>query len=817
MYFKRFKQQNSLLQVDDNFATLLEIHNSKNADELDVIEELVFNFSFKVSQLEALNQNALSVSITVKKPDYNSLPKIIPASRKGIGFFNSREIIGNILTNRFDVLNFNKINQNLVITEKTADITSKINNQIVTAKKLEKNASDLSNLGIKKSKITLKRKGSKEIKGNFSEPLKASNNIDSNSSTIENAADDKMMRLKLMENSFISPSSVADVPDRTLDLTSLIQGTLKKSNSNQTNLLKELNSFYLSANQSTQVSDDYEAVYEEYYDDTVSINTPVRIKDISKIDSHLIVQFQLLKTAVNKDGKRETFTVESIEKLFDIQRYTNSFFLSKPPQVTITKNQTRNIIGVVLPGDKVSQNTQIKIYKKDLDDDFLEGYSLINDESSLDSVEQIKNYLYINDDKSTIYRIVVGNSNEFSDVMTKTPRRKKSNKIILVPTLQPQGLKLTVYGTQKFANLVSIRKLIRDVTIKEKQFKIVDGLSNPELQQGSKLDSTYITGLTPYHVYEVKARLIFSNGIEVDSSYSSFIEYIPYAGDLLNITVTETPIQFTDGVPEVQFTVSATLLEDQIGLLKRLLQQVSATYDEESLSKRNAPLDKFVAFNIVRYDLTTGEVRNMGIIANNDVFIDSDRSKLYNTELLRTSHDYKYVINPLIRDPNTITETKVELKDEETKKPYVSNFRKSRHPWALIKGSSVSTTFLDNDPKNDMLYGMIGTSHEVNVSFSAVNAIAVTNFLSTTLDSNKILLNWNIKGDSTLLDHFLIMREVNGATNIIGKSHCFKNNLSFVYEKTSNDIGRIRFLLIPIFQDYSSSNPIYSNYLLIEN
>lgn len=818
MYFNRFQQQSSLLQIDDNFATLLDIRKGENPNELDSIEELVFNFSFAVSQLQALEENALSVLITVKNLENYYSTRIIPTTRKGIGFFNSRDIISNILTNRFKVFNSQKSNKNLILVQKTADITSKINNQIITAQRQQQNLTNLENLGIKKTRVILKKKREEETLGNFNQTLAAYSNIGSEQSTLDARINnvDKKIRLKLLDTAFKSPASVTELSNKTLNAVSNVFGTavVRGESTSQPKALDELRNLYLKSNDLLiENSKDYEVVLEEYYDDTILIDTPILIKDIANIDSQLVVQFDLLKTVIDKNGKKETITVSSISKSFDVHRYISTFFLKNPPYVSLSQNSTSDIINIELPGNKGISNVDVKVYKKDLDDDYTSKYSLLAT-SQLNDNEQTKIYSFLNDHKSSIYRIVIGDSKEFSDVMTRTPRREKTNKVVVVPTLDPEGIKVSLYGTEKFWNLSSQKILFRDTTTKEKNFRILDPISSPA--KGTSRSTTVISGLTPYHVYEIKARLLFLNGVEIDSSYSSFIEYVPYIGNLLDVRIEQTSVtEDVSGQKDVQFSAAASLLEDQVGLLNRLLDQVSAQYDRESLLKRNAEFDKFVAFNIVRYDTTSGEVENMGIIANNDTFIDSARSSLYNANRLMVGHNYKYVIYPLVRDPKTITETKVEMKDEETQKTYFSNFRKNRHPLALNTGTALSDSFLDNDSKDDMLYGMIGTSYELDVSMN--DTVTVLDVLATTFDRDKILLNWSLEGNIELLDHFIIMREVNGASSIVGKSHCFDNKLSFIYEKTQEDVGRIRFSLIPIYQDYSSAPLVQSNYLLIEN
>jgi hypothetical protein len=246
------------------------------------------------------------------------------------------------------------------------------------------------------------------------------------------------------------------------------------------------------------------------------------------------------------------------------------------------------------------------------------------------------------------------------------------------------------------------------------------------------------------------------------------------------------------------------------------LSQTNASYEVAALRDRPAEFDKFIAFSIIRYNLDRGHVDNLGIIANGETFVDSSRSLQVSAQQLIQGDRYKYVIYPLVRNPYDVINENVELRDQETRKMYKINPRKHHHPLTLIKGSVITKRFLDKNPKDDMLYGSIGTSIEVDI-ITPKNLPKIQNFIVSFLDKKRLILSWSLSGETTLVDHFILMKEINGVKSIIGKSHCFDDNLDFIHELTNHDLGNVRFVLNPIYQDYSSGASEASNYILINN
>ena len=384
-------------------------------------------------------------------------------------------------------------------------------------------------------------------------------------------------------------------------------------------------------------------------------------------------------------------------------------------------------------------------------------------------------------------------------------------KMIIIPLLSEQGIEVIAYNT--FSNVVSARLLIRDVTNKQKSYSIAEDVFNFSSKDfSSTLNIT--KNLIPYHTYELTTKIIEKNGIETQSSYTTLIEYVPFSGNPFDIRISETRLS-----TDVQFSVNANLIQDQIGTLSSLLSQMSSNYSLEDLKSRNAKYDKFIAFSIVRYNVTTGDVENMGIIANNSTFIDSQEAAKYSAKPLSQFDKYKYVIYPLVRDPATVISQKQEKIDLETRKRYNINQRKHLHPLTLTRGNIVSSNVISNDldPKDDLLYGFIGTSYHVDASLIS-NKPIIESFNVSLINDKDVFLSWKISGNREFVDHIVILREIDGIRKIIGKTHCLVDgSLNVTYSLTQHDIGNIRFILVPVYNDFSSGQISISNELLVHS
>jgi hypothetical protein len=827
VYFNnKSKTNNGILQVDDNFATLVNITPSIPDPRAQYSgDELQFEFVYKVSQIKAIEENALSVAITVKS--INKSRPVIVTSRK-LGVINTDDLLDNILTHRTKVNNILLNESNSIIAYKRSDITSKINNQVLSYLKAKQ---PLDNVGFQKTKILVQKIDQKEseepkisgiIKQELGHATLNDTNLDINK---ESFIDSKAARLDLIQKKSISPTIVTSIADRSISTNQKLKGLSRKSSHNEYpgSPITALTNSYLFSGQNLSPKSEYVTSVSQTYDDTITIKTKILIKnDVSsqknnknQLSSILNVKFELLKSS----NESSTTPVEIIEKNLNVEDHIKKYLTPREaPSVSAFKNGSNVVLQIKQNDDRSSG---VKIYKRSFsisDKNMHDPYELI-DQVGLSKEIGIGRFSYTNfNQENVIYRIVPYNkfspnfvSSNFSDVLINNNSLMDiKKKLIIIPQITESGIKVVAYNT--FSNIVAANLLIRDVTVRQKNYTIVNDVFQFQ-SSNSTATLTLSKNLIPYHVYELTTKIIENNGVESISSYSTLIEYVPFTGNPFDIEISEV----LNSGDDIQFSVSANLVQDQIGVFRDLLNQVNASYDEAQLTSRKANFDKFIAFNIVRYNLSTGDVENLGIIPNKTTFVDSQRSKLYSAKSLTYNNHYKYAIFPLVRDPNTVISQIQEMTDVETKKKYKMNPRKHLHPISLIRGSVVPKRVIEqeSDPKEDMLYGFIGTSYQVEASF--VGSKPVINLFSASfLGNRKVYLAWTIQGDQSLIDHLIISREIDGVRRIIGKSHTLsREQATFVYEISHDDIGYVKFIITPVYMDFSSGSEAISDGLLI--
>jgi len=823
VYFNnnKVKTSNGILQIDDNFASLVNVTSAPNQRDQFTDNELYFEFTYRLSQIKAIEENSYSVGITIKTKN-QSRPNIVP-SRK-LGDIDTDKLLDNILSYNVRSNNIRQEEKNDVIAIRQSDITAKINNQILP---LLKSNLPLDNVGFQKNKLVVtrieqKQSDESQVSGitrrNVGHVSMKDTTLDLNSDSPFNS---KEAIIDLIKNKSLAPSVVTETTDRALGTNSSLGGLLRKSRRPEyvgSPLSKLVNS-YIFQGQNSNDEVKYITSVEQTFDDTITVKARVPIKNnITKsirnqFSSIVIVKFELLQT-LNESDTRQIFPVEIVEKELNIEEHLKNYFLpSLPPTVAISKTNSNVILQIKQNDDK---SNGALIYKKTFsinDKNFSMPYTLI-DKVNLSKENGIMQYSFANlNDENAIYRIVPFNRlapnfipSIFTDVLLKNkPQKAYNRKLVIVPRLTEKGVIVSAFNT--FFDVVSARLLIRNVTLRQKKYLTVNDVFN---FSSNNSDSSLLLNrnLIPYHIYELTTKIIEKNGVETMSSYSTFFEYVPFVGNPFSVSISD--VSKTNG--DVQFTVNADLIQDQIGVFRVLLDSVNADYDDAALAARKSNYDKFISFSIIRHNITTGDVENLGIIPNGITFLDSNRSKQYSAKHLTYDNQYMYMIYPLVREPETVISQSREVRDVETRKKYNINPRKHLHPLTLTRGNIISKKVIedDSDPKDDNLYGYIGISYKVDASL-VPSKPSITNFDASLMADDKIYLTWTIQGDQNLIDHLIVLSEVDSVRKIIGKCHTFTREKStFSYKLSKDDVGHVKFILIPVFSDFSSGRAAVS-------
>jgi hypothetical protein len=77
---------------------------------------------------------------------------------------------------------------------------------------------------------------------------------------------------------------------------------------------------------------------------------------------------------------------------------------------------------------------------------------------------------------------------------------------------------------------------------------------------------------------------------------------------------------------------------------------------------------------------------------------------------------------------------------------------------------------------------------------------------------------WKLQGNIDNIDHFLITKDSSGVRTLIGAAHSeFLNGNCLKYVKLTNrDNGTYKYIITPIYNDYSVGVPVYTNQITVQ-
>ena len=831
MYFKLPNNKKTYLKVEDDFATLLDVIPPVAAGSSDLQNQnpestLKFQFEYSVSQIKALEENALVCEITVKKK--NKLkPYIVPSTKSGP--IDSQKLIDNILFQKINISNVIENDKSSIIVKKISDISAKINNQLLG---VIKSNGDVLNAGIKKTKVVVEKKSNLTKDSDVDSSLTSqvgysSSTMTTNDSSLKvniaSTIDAKKTRLQSLYVKQNSPAQVSDYTPRSISVFSGKSGIIRKNKKNEFagDPSVILANSYLFDNQLDDV-DEYVTTVKEVIDDTIIAKVDFSFPESLSAETTLLVNFELKKRKYDSSGKVQFVPIEKVEKNFNIQEQMKAYFYPvAPPNVGVSKNDSYISFRINQKDEKANAAL---IYKRAINDgDLIRGYTRIASVTASSQTGEAYYRIPNVKDNLAIYRVIPYNRNsnvvcsEFTDVIVKDIRIKEK-KLILVPRssegIKGGGVKVSAYNY--FPDIVAAKLLIKDVTTGQKDYHVANEIFS--FSSNESRSEIIVRNLVPYHRYEFTTKLITEHGEEYMSSHKAFLQYMPRQENPFDVSISKPSLISTleTTQPDVKFLINAAMIEDQIGMLERLFNRtLTGKYDLNLLkSQKKAEYDKLIAFNVIRYNLTTGDVDDLGIIGNGTGFVDSQEAVKRGAKRVQVGNDYKYICYPLVRDPVTVEGQVENITDEETRKSYQKDNRKHLHPTTLINGSVVSKNYLKNSTKQEMMHGMLGISYEVDALFSGSKS-KITDLLVRRI-GNKNYISWKMRGSSVDVDHIVIAKSIGRKKTIIGKSHMISEFQTYIHEISEEDLGAITYELFPVYMDYSSGELTKTKPIIID-
>jgi hypothetical protein len=423
---------------------------------------------------------------------------------------------------------------------------------------------------------------------------------------------------------------------------------------------------------------------------------------------------------------------------------------------------------------------------------------------------------------AVVYRAIpLGASNaqgsEFTNVVLRPSRYTPMRAVSLTATQVANGIQVEVRNIP--LKVVAVQLLRWNMTTFDSSYATVGGDVGFIDDTTRQLDLmvTIDTDVFSNNVYRYVARLIYFSGVTEDFGDAT-LEFIQPAPGQVDTTITDMVVSH-DGVPNVAFDIVTSTTDTNLDAVKAMLTaQDQQQFFQGDLQAQRDQLKALVAHNVQRVDLTTGQREDFGILTATH-FDDAALRANQSIDQLQYGHDYRYEVVPLLRAAGTLFDSlQEELVDGTTNKPYAFNPAKFLHPLALTRGVLVTTQGASQRyGKDPMSYGIVGDVTTTSVSFDDSSALIVAQS-ATRFDRHLNVVSWQVQGDMTQVDHFLVMKEVNAVRTVVGKAHSNfpLNGCQYNHAVTAADNGAIQYVIVPVMNDYKVGPASLTNVLIVD-
>jgi hypothetical protein len=142
---------------------------------------------------------------------------------------------------------------------------------------------------------------------------------------------------------------------------------------------------------------------------------------------------------------------------------------------------------------------------------------------------------------------------------------------------------------------------------------------------------------------------------------------------------------------------------------------------------------------------------------------------------------------------------------------------KFRHPLTFQKGNLVTAASLNtHHPQDPFEFGNIGNVVEVDVTMEGQQP-RLTRGKAFKFNNNMNVVRWEILGDKTQIDHFIIILDRMGQEEVVGKAHPIfdADFIEFIDVLDSGEVGMIRYRIVPVMTNYEHGSPIVTNSVVL--
>lgn len=807
------KRTSQLLRVDENFATLLAVHDNGS---------YTYEFAYFSDTVKVLNLQINTVKITIRKDLPSTVNDVFQAAReKGdLGTY-----LKDVLTHESRLKDAKRESKQTNLVSVNSDLTANFNNSLSsTTKSLSKNSQGTKRFIELKSVAQIKQQ-------NIDPPMLQTN---ATSAAKPSRAQAQQAAAGLIARG-IDPS-IAGTPQSSINgahsafsgLT--LPNAVKNLSSVGSPIEKGQNilvaSLHAPTSQQTSVRQDFD-------DKTlipVIVDAPIKQvlnkknllvpADVGNNDFYVVFELVDVRGVVH-----ETLTKKVAHSL--LSRVFNT--PKEPPRVGIAPQQFpgKNVLDIEQLDPRA---TMVKIMRRRVRatiDDVDAVYELVA-EIPLRTRDGLVKFIDIVNNSSTIlYRCIpmgLGGliGTEFTNVVAQpvkfanAGRHNKSIDSAFNVKVIPGGHSITI--TSLPASVIAAAIVQRNMTVHESGYSHLN-ISEPIKIVGSSLANMVFlhNELKNDDIYEYGCLLYFDDGVVTQSTTKVLKKYVSPSVGAVDVELTDLQV-IQDSIVDVTFNVNSRLSDEGLSAIQKTLkrQNLADLYQDELNNERDR-LQKLIAHQISRIDITAGHEESFGTFTGT-FFSDAVEGKRMGVSKLRSGRKYRYVISTLVRDPETLFDAfKKDAEDPATGKSYQFKPAFFKHPITLNKGTIVTRESLaSNHPEDDFAHGHLGNTHEIDVTIDTLipKIIDVT---PTRVDQKTVLIQWNAEGPIEKFDHFIVMKERLGQSSVIGKMHNVSQGKTFEFfdDTTLDDVGEISYRIVPVTNTFARSSDVTSSVLKI--
>lgn len=548
-----------------------------------------------------------------------------------------------------------------------------------------------------------------------------------------------------------------------------------------------------------------------------------QIKIEKNVNQNLMIRFDLV-------SKKTNVVVESTSFDFPLSKHVEAFMsISTPPELSVAAQANSTYVITVQDKEVSGMISGYNFYVKNIDKfGDSAGYQYVG---SSDNAGIVKKKFNLTQSLAVV-RVVpkdyAGNESAVhSDVVVGSGYDAIGSLTIVVNTSY-EHIKVDVYNCPKATSHVNLYR--RTCDNKENAFRLIQvaSLSKENIMGTSMsfIDEDVKFGEV-YEYCAVAVRLL-NVGNEINLASNFVIQkYASVTDEVKTVNVTLSNQSSINTVVDsiVSFTIKTNIPQKENETTTNALKlQITELYGQflNPVNNSNSPLGNgpgsmpeykdLIMHEVVRTNLNTATREVFPLLPDGGFIDDFETRKILSIQEVNPRHEYIYQIFTYKRNPVELFKKFAVSGTDKSGKAWFYSPYKWKNPQAkkgiLYPEDSDGYAIIDQyDSYTAESYGTTASYR----TYGSSQFTQVTQTVASRIDVNTVKVSWNVEGDATLFDSFVVMKVVNGIRSFVGnscKGHIY-HQLSYL------DIGDVYYIILPITVEFDVHEPSYTNHILI--